>query len=56
MTQDQFNREKNYGATMAFVRTLLSKGIITEDDYQKIEAVFADKYRPVIGTVVAIKP
>lgn len=56
MTREQFDREKNYGTAMAVARAMLSKGVITEDDYHKIDAVFTEKYRPLIGSTIAIKP
>ena len=56
MTKEQFDREKNYGAAMAVARAMLSKGIINEDDYRRIEVAFANKYRPLIGSTITIKP
>ena len=50
MTKEQFDREKHYGAVMAMARAMLSKGIITEDEYTKIDAMFRKKYRPLIGS------
>ena len=49
MTKEQFDREKYYGAAMAVARAMLSKGIITEDDYLKVDAIFTEKYQPLIG-------
>ena len=49
MTKEQFDREKHYGAAMAVARSMLSKGIITQDEYIKIDAMFTEKYRPLIG-------
>jgi len=53
MTGVQFEREKNYGAGVAVARMMLSKGIITEKEYRKIDTIFRKKYRPVIGTFFA---
>ena len=53
MTAKQFDREKNYGAAMAIARAMLAKGIITEDEYNKIDAMFTEKYRPLIGCTPA---
>ena len=49
VTKEQFDREKNYGAAVAVARAMLNKGIITQEEYSRIEAVFAQKYQPVIG-------
>lgn len=51
MTKEQFNREKHYGAAMALAQEMLSKGIITEDDYKVIDTMFTEKYRPLIGAI-----
>ena len=49
MTQEQFDRQKNYGAAMAVARAMLTKGIITEEEYNKIDTMFTNKYQPLIG-------
>lgn len=54
MTKEQFDREKHYGAAMALAQGMLSEGIITEDDYLKIDTMFTEKYRPLIGTISPI--
>ena len=56
MTKEQFEREKNYGASMAVARTMLSKGIITEKEYCAIDTIFKKKYLPIIGALCAEKP
>ena len=56
VTKEQFDRERRYGAAMAVARAMLSKGIITEDDYKKVEVAFTEKYRPLIGPLIPISP
>ena len=51
MTAAQFDREKNYGAIMAVARTMLSKGLISEKDYRKIDTIHKAKHRPIIGAL-----
>ena len=53
MTQEQFDREKHYGAAMAVARAMLSKGIITQEEYSRIDTMFTEKYRPIIGCETA---
>ena len=53
MTPEQFDREKNYGASMAVARAMLSKGLITDREYRKIDTFFRKKYRPLIGALQA---
>ena len=40
-----------YQATMGMVRRMLSEGIISEEEYQRVDKIFLEKYRPVIGTI-----
>jgi len=56
MTNGQFEREKNYGVVMAVARMMLSKGLISEKDYQKIDTIYKAKYRPIIGALPARIP
>lgn len=49
MNNDQFRREKEYGAAAAVAGALLRQNLITESEYRKIKAVLTEKYRPVIG-------
>jgi len=56
VTREQFERETNYGASMAIARSLLTKGFISAKDYQKINTIFVKKYRPLIGGLQAKIP
>ena len=49
MTKAQFNRESHYGTSMAVARAMLTKGLITDKDFRKIDTMFRQKYRPIIG-------
>ena len=53
MTKEQFHNEKMYQATMGMVRRMLSEGIISEEEYQRVDKIFLEKYRPVIGTILS---
>jgi len=53
MTKEQFDRETRYGVVMATARTMLSKGILNERDYRKIDTMMRQKYRPIIGSLQA---
>lgn len=41
--------EAMYQTTMYFTKMMLEQGLISEDEYRKIEADFLEKYHPVIG-------
>ena len=51
MTKEQFHNEKMYQATMGMVRRMLSEGIISEEEYQRVDKIFIEKYSPVFGAV-----
>ena len=46
MTDEQFEREKRYQASMNMFRTMLKNGLITEEQYAIIDTRMLEKYRP----------
>ena len=46
-----FEKEANYMVIMKFTKTLLKDGVITDEDYRKIEKRFIEKYNPTFGTL-----
>jgi len=56
VTNGQFERETNYGAAMAIARSMLTKGLINDRDYRKIDTMFRKKYKPLIGGLYTKKP
>lgn len=51
MTKDQFHREKMYQATMGMVRRMRSEELISQEEYERVEQIFLEKYHPVLGAV-----
>ncbi|MCX7904156.1 MAG: hypothetical protein N2486_06560 [Caloramator sp.] len=51
MTKEQFEREKNYRISIATAKLMLSKNIISEEDFEKIKMLLIDKYKPIIGSL-----
>ena len=56
MNEDQFEREKLYQATMNMFRSMLKKGLITEEQYTIIDTKMLQKYQPLLGTLFAAQP
>lgn len=56
MNEDQFEREKLYQATMNMFRSMLKKGLITEEQYTIIDKKMLQKYQPLLGTLFAAQP
>lgn len=53
MNDAEFEREMNYQIIMFCARRFARKGLITADEYNKIDEVFLDKYRPIIGSLLS---
>ena len=51
MTHEQFEREKNYRVSLVIAKTMLTKRLITEQDYSKIDTMLIAKYKPVLGSL-----
>ena len=55
MSKEQFRAERLYRMSLSVARTMLKKGIISEDEYSKIDAILLEKYRPVLSALLAGK-
>lgn len=53
MSEKKFWKEKLYQTTMYLARKMLKEDIISEGEYQQINALFLKKYRPVLGGLFA---
>ncbi len=53
MTEEQFEREKLYQASMNLFKSMLENGLITEEQYAIIDTKMLKKYRPLLGTLFA---
>jgi len=51
MSKEQFEKEKNYRVFLSIAKSMLKNGIITDDDYCKIDTILKAKYRPIIGSL-----
>lgn len=47
------NREIIYQVTMSYVRQLLRRNLITEEEYHEFNKKMLDKYNPEIGDLIA---
>lgn len=51
MTQQQFQREKNYRVSIAIAKVMLSRKLITAQEYNKIDTMLITRYNPVFGSL-----
>lgn len=52
MTKEQFGREKAYQLTLAIAKSMLQRGLIKKEEYEKINKSMLEKYRPIIGSLL----
>jgi len=51
MTKAQFEREKNFQASLCIAKAMLEKDLIDRKEYGKIKAILIGKYKPIIGSL-----
>lgn len=51
MNEEMFEAELLYESSLSIAKTLLEKGLLTEEEYRVIDTKLQEKYRPVIGTL-----
>lgn len=51
MTKEQFDQEKNYHISLTISKELLARGVITQGEYQLLDALFLEKYQPIISSL-----
>ena len=56
MTAEEFDREQRYQVVMHFVRKMLDRGLITQEEYCQIDTRNRRKYLPVTGDLLSGKP
>ena len=53
MSQEQFEAEKNYLAAREIAEGFLKKGLLTDDEFNKINAFLVEKFSPQMGKLIA---
>ena len=53
MTEQEFRNEAIYSVTMSHVKTLLQRGLITVEEYRKINENLKAKYHPISDGLVS---
>ncbi len=56
MSKEQFRAERLYLMSLSVARSMLKKGIISEDEYMEMDTILFEKYRPILSTLLAGKP
>ena len=50
MNKEIFEREEAYQLTMHYVRKMLDKALISQQEYEAIDTIMRQKYRPIFVT------
>lgn len=56
MDKGQFRAEKLYRISLSLAETMLEKGILSREEFSEIDTMLLQKYRPILGTLLAGKP
>ena len=53
MSQEQMNKEIKYKLAVSLLNSLLSRGIITQEEYKEAEEIQRNLYTPILAEVYA---
>lgn len=53
MNEEQFNSEKSFLISLNFLGQMRQLGIVTQQEYAKIEKKLISKYNPLISSLIA---
>ncbi|OFV69166.1 MULTISPECIES: SHOCT domain-containing protein [Acetobacterium] len=51
MTKDQLEQEKNYRISVILSKELMSKGLITKEEFDRLDTMLLEKYQPIISSL-----
>jgi hypothetical protein len=51
MTHEQFIRERDFGAAAALAGEMASRGLVTPEEHEKMNALIEQRYQPLIGRI-----
>lgn len=51
MNSEQFQKELDYGTAMALVREMLEEGVISREEFTRIDTMYLDRYCPVFRRI-----
>ena len=56
MSEAEFYAEKMYLLCLGTAKTMLKKGIVSEEEFTKIDTMLLEKYKPTLSTLLSGKP
>ncbi len=55
MGEAEFHAEKMYLLCVGTAKEMLKKGVISEEEYAKIDTILLEKYKPTLSTLLSGK-
>ena len=52
---NEFDREFRYQTFMIIIKKMLSAGLITEEEFLRIDTIYQQKYKPIFGSLLSRK-
>lgn len=56
MSKEEFKRERLYLVSLSVAKSMLRKGVISEERYKQVDMALQEKYRPVLGMLLSGRP
>lgn len=56
MNEAEFHAEKMYLLCLGTAKTMLKKGVTSEEEFTKIDTMLLEKYKPTLSTLLSGKP
>ena len=56
MSEAEFHAEKMYLLCLGTAKAMLKRGIISEEEFTKIDTMLLEKYKPTLSTLLSGKP
>jgi len=56
VSKEEFRAERLYLMSLSVAKSMLKKGVISEDEFMQIDTILLKKYRPTLGTLLSGKP
>lgn len=53
MSKEELHNDMLYHAAISMAKSMLEKGLITEEEYAEIDIILLEKYRPYLGTLLS---
>lgn len=53
MGKEEFRAERLYQISLSIAKSMLKKGLISEEEYAGIDTMLLEKYRPTLGTLLS---